>query len=128
MFTIFGFYKFQRINNLKKNQIKLNNLLLDKNMNGSIIISKEGLNGSISGINKDIKTVIIVLLIIINLYQFSKRNEGGISYTIGGRNTKKELIYFSDRLRSKPGKHGYIEIKGKRRRRQNHKPRAQYVI
>ena len=59
MFTIFGFYKFQKINNLKNNQIKLNNLLLDKNINGSIIISKEGLNGSISGINKDIKTVII---------------------------------------------------------------------
>ena len=44
MFTIFGFYKFQKINNLKKNQIKLSNLLLDKNINGSIIISKEGLN------------------------------------------------------------------------------------
>ena len=58
MFTIFGFYKFQKINNLKKNQIKLNNLLLDKNINGSIIISKEGLNGSISGMNKENEQVI----------------------------------------------------------------------
>ena len=65
---------------------------------------------------------------IKDLYKFSKRNEGGISYTIGGRNTKKELIYFSDKLRSKPGKHGFIEIKEKRRHRQNHEPRAQYVI
>ena len=40
MFTIFGFYKFQKINDLKKNQIILNNLLVDKNINGSIIISK----------------------------------------------------------------------------------------
>ena len=59
MFTIFGFYKFQKINDLKKKQIILNNLLADNNINGSIIISKEGLNGSISGINKDIKTAII---------------------------------------------------------------------
>ena len=70
MFTIFGFYKFQRINNLKKNQIKLNNLLLDKNINGSIIISKEGLNGSISGINKDIKTAIIQIKKFLNIKEF----------------------------------------------------------
>ena len=57
MFTIFGFYKFQKINDLKKNQIILNDLLVDKNINGSIIISKEGFNGSISGINKNIKIV-----------------------------------------------------------------------
>ena len=74
MFTIFGFYKFQRINNLKKNQIKLNNLLLDKNINGSIIISKEGLNGSISGINKDIKTTIIRLKKILNIKEFDSFN------------------------------------------------------
>ena len=44
MFTVFGFYKFQKINNLKKNQKILSNLLTNKNINGSIIISKEGLN------------------------------------------------------------------------------------
>ena len=43
MFTIFGFYKFQKINNLKKNQKILNNLLVNKNIYGSIIVSKEGL-------------------------------------------------------------------------------------
>ena len=59
MFTVFGFYKFQKINNLKKNQKMLSNLLANKNINGSIIISKEGLNGSISGINKDIKTQLL---------------------------------------------------------------------
>ena len=43
MFTVFGFYKFQKINDLKKNQKILSNLLTNKNINGSIIISKEGL-------------------------------------------------------------------------------------
>ncbi len=74
MFTIFGFYKFQKINNLKKNQNKLNNLLLDKNINGSIIISKEGLNGSISGINKDIKTTIIQIKKCLNIKEFDNSN------------------------------------------------------
>ena len=70
MFTVFGFYKFQKINDLKKNQKILSNLLTNKNINGSIIISKEGLNGSISGINKDIKTTIIRLKKILNIKEF----------------------------------------------------------
>ena len=59
MFTIFGFYKFQKINNLKKNQKILNKFLVNKNIYGSIIVSEEGLNGSISGKNYDIKNSII---------------------------------------------------------------------
>ena len=70
MFSVFGFYKFQKINDLKKNQKILSNLLTDKNINGSIIISKEGLNGSISGMNKDIKTTIIRLKKIFNIKEF----------------------------------------------------------
>ncbi len=70
MFTVFGFYKFQKINDLKKNQKILINLLINKNINGSIIISKEGLNGSISGMNKDIKTTIIRLKKILNIKEF----------------------------------------------------------
>ena len=74
MFTIFGFYKFQKINDLKKNQIILNNLLVDKNINGSIIISKEGLNGSISGINKDIKSAIIQIKKSLEIKDFDSFN------------------------------------------------------
>ena len=74
MFTVFGFYKFQKINNLKKNQKILSNLLTNKNINGSIIISKEGLNGSISGMNKDIKTTIIRLKNILNIKEFDSVN------------------------------------------------------
>ena len=74
MFTVFGFYKFQKINDLKKNQKILSNLLNNKNINGSIIISKEGLNGSISGMNKDIKTTIIRLKKILNIKEFDSVN------------------------------------------------------
>ena len=74
MFTIFGFYKFQKINNLKKNQKILNNLLVNKNINGSIIVSEEGLNGSISGKNKDIKATIIKLKKIFSIKEFDSFN------------------------------------------------------
>ena len=74
MFTIFGFYKFQKINNLKKNQKILNNLLINKNINGSIIISEEGLNGSISGKNKDIRATIFRLKKILSIKEFDSVN------------------------------------------------------
>ena len=74
MFTVFGFYKFQKINNLKQNQKILNNLLVNKNINGIIILSKEGLNGSISGINKDIKTIITRLKKILSIKEFDSFN------------------------------------------------------
>ena len=74
MFTVFGFYKFQKMNNLKKNQKLLNNLFVNKGINGSIILSKEGLNGSISGKNKDIKAIIIRLKKILNIKEFDSSN------------------------------------------------------
>ena len=74
MFTVFGFYKFQKINDLKKIQKLLNNLFVNKGVNGSIIISKEGLNGSLSGKNKDIKATIIRLKKILNIKEFDSVN------------------------------------------------------
>ncbi len=74
MFTVFGFYKFQKINNLKKNQKILHNLLVNKNIIGSIILSEEGLNGSISGKNKNIKATIIRLKEILSIKEFDSFN------------------------------------------------------
>ena len=52
MFDVFGFYKFIKISYLKKNQKILQDQLLNKKIRGTIIISNEGLNGTISGKNK----------------------------------------------------------------------------
>jgi UPF0176 protein len=57
MFDVFGFYKFIKISYLKKNKKILQNQLLNKNIRGTIIISNEGLNGTISGKNKDIRLI-----------------------------------------------------------------------
>ncbi len=74
MFAVFGFYKFQKINDLRKNQIILNKILIDNNIYGSIIISKEGLNGSISGKNSDIKNSITKLKKIFGVKNFDSFN------------------------------------------------------
>ena len=52
MFTVFGFYKFKKLNSLKKNKIILQKFFIKLNIRGTLIISKEGLNGTISGKSK----------------------------------------------------------------------------
>ena len=54
MFSIFGFYKFKKINFLKKNRDTLRYFFIKNNIRGTLIISKEGLNGTISGKLKNI--------------------------------------------------------------------------
>ena len=58
MFEVFGFYKFIKISYLKKNKKNLFQILKKKNIRGTIIISKEGVNGTISGKAADIKFII----------------------------------------------------------------------
>ena len=54
MFTISGFYKFKKINLLKKHKTYLENEISNTCIRGSIIISSEGINGSLAGNSKDI--------------------------------------------------------------------------
>ena len=48
MYNIFGFYKFKKITNLKKKKELLDNYLKQENFKGTIILSPEGANGTIS--------------------------------------------------------------------------------
>ncbi len=57
MFTIFGFYKFKKIKYLKKKKFFLQKLFTDYKIRGTLIISKEGFNGTISGKSKDISLI-----------------------------------------------------------------------
>ena len=57
MFKVLGFYKFFKVVSLKKNKKFINDLLIFNNIKGTIIISKEGLNGSIAGKPFQIKVV-----------------------------------------------------------------------
>jgi len=69
MFEVFGFYKFIKLTSLKKKKIFLQKILKDNNIRGTIIISKEGLNGTISGKLIDIK---FISKKIAQIFKFTK--------------------------------------------------------
>ena len=58
MFYISGFYKFKKIINIKKNKKKLQNYFINNSIKGTIILSTEGINGTISAEKKKLDLAI----------------------------------------------------------------------
>ncbi len=75
MLKVFGFYKFIKIKSLKKNKNILQKFLSIKNIKGTIIIAKEGLNGTISGRVKDVNKTIKKLKSLFSFKQFDNSND-----------------------------------------------------
>jgi len=75
MLKVFGFYKFLKVKSLKKNKDFLQKFLISNHIRGTIIIAKEGLNGSISGGVKDIDKIIKKLKFLFSFKQFDSFNE-----------------------------------------------------
>ena len=75
MFKVVGFYKFAKIKSLKKNKDFLQKFLILNNIKGTIIIAKEGLNGTISGNIKDIDKTTKKLKSLFSFKQFDSSNE-----------------------------------------------------
>ena len=61
MYTIFGFYKFKKIKFLKKYKSLFQKEILKKNVRGTIILSAEGINGTIAGKKDDISKIIKII-------------------------------------------------------------------
>ena len=74
MFKVFGFYKFIKIKSLKRNKDILQKFISSNNIRGTIIISKEGLNGTISGQIKDIDITIKKLKSLFLFKYFDNNN------------------------------------------------------
>ena len=75
MFNVFGFYKFVQIKSLKKNKVFLQKFLISNHIRGTIIIAKEGLNGTISGKIEDINKTIKKLKSLFLFKQFDSSNK-----------------------------------------------------
>ena len=75
MFEVLGFYKFTNTRSLKKNKVLLQDFLIRKKIRGTIIIANEGLNGTISGNSKDIKSTINKLKNIFSFKEFDNSNK-----------------------------------------------------
>ncbi len=80
MFEVVGFYKFVKISYLKKIQKILLETLKKKNIRGTIIISKEGVNGTISGKATDIKSSINNLKKTLKFKEFNSSNVSKSSF------------------------------------------------
>ena len=80
MFEVLGFYKFIKINALKKNKDILQKLLIQNNLRGTIIIAKEGLNGTISGKSKNILILINKLQSLFSFKKFDSHNKSKSSF------------------------------------------------
>ena len=74
MFTISGFYKFKKINFLKKYKTYLENEISNTSIRGSIIISSEGINGSLAGNSKDIFKILKLLKKKFKFTEFDSSN------------------------------------------------------
>ena len=75
MFKVFGFYKFTKVKSLKKNKVFLQKFLISNHIRGTIIIAKEGLNGTISGSVKDIDKTTKKLKSLFSFKLFDSSNE-----------------------------------------------------
>ena len=74
MFEVFGFYKFKKLISLKKNKLLIQDFLIKKSIRGTVIIAKEGLNGTISGKTKDIRDAINKIKKIFSITEFDNSN------------------------------------------------------
>ena len=75
MFKVFGFYKFVKVKSLKKNKNFLQKLFISNYIRGTVIIAKEGLNGTISGSIKNIDKTTKKLKSLFSFKKFDSSNE-----------------------------------------------------
>ena len=76
MYSVYGFYKFKKIKNLRKIKNILQSEILHNKVRGTIIVSKEGINGTLSGKNSDLsnfkkylKQLLFLKNLILKTYQ-----------------------------------------------------------
>ena len=74
MYTIYGFYKFKKIKSLKKYQLLFQKEISNNNIKGTIILSSEGINGTISGKKNNINLIISILKRQFRFKNFDNKN------------------------------------------------------
>ena len=74
MFYIFGFYKFCKLNNPNKHKNYFLRLLENNNIKGTIIFSKEGLNGTLSGSQMDLIKIKNIIKSTFKIKKFDSEN------------------------------------------------------
>ncbi len=95
MFYISGFYKFKKIHNIKRNKKLLSDIFSKYNIRGTIIISSEGVNGTISSSKKKLDLVLNKIKKVLNFISFDSQNLSKSKFQIfnkGKVKIKKEVV------------------------------------
>ncbi|MBA1337507.1 MAG: UPF0176 protein [Pelagibacterales bacterium] len=112
MFTVFGFYKFKKLKLLKKNKITLQNSFIKHNVKGTLIISKEGLNGTISGKPRDISIINKIIKSLFKIKTFDSENISKNSFHPfhrGKIKIKNEVVPMGLNILSETKKNNHLE-------------------
>ena len=108
MFTISGFYKFKKINFLKKYKTYFENKISNTSIKGSIIISSEGINGSLAGNNKDISKILKLLKKEFKFTEFDSSNISTSRFQPFHKakvKVKKEVVPLGLKIKSESKRH-----------------------
>ena len=95
MYKIFGFYKFKKIKNKKLLKKNLKNFIEEEQVRGTIIISIEGINGTISFKPTKYKKVKNKILNLLNIRKLDNENISYYKYQVfkkGKIKIKKEVV------------------------------------
>ncbi len=74
MFTVFGFYKFKKVKSLKKFKGLFESELIKNKVRGTIILSSEGINGTLAGEKNSIQKIVKMLKKKIGFTKFDSNN------------------------------------------------------
>ena len=95
MYKIFGFYKFKQIKKQKLLKKNLENFIKDEEIRGTVIISNEGVNGTISFKPTKSKKIKNKILNLLNIRKFDNENISSYKYQAfnkGKIKIKKEVV------------------------------------
>ena len=95
MFYVSGCYKFKKIININKNKTILQNYFIKNFIRGTIILSNEGINGTISSEKKYLNLVLNKIKTIFNFNNFDSLNSSKCPYQPfhkGKVKIKKEVV------------------------------------
>ncbi len=93
-YYLITFYRFVKIKNIKKVKNKLDTYLKNKNIRGTILISNEGINGSLSGNINDVENTLKLIKINLKIRKL-KSNANNVNFLPFNRmkvRLKKEIV------------------------------------
>ena len=95
MYFISGFYKFKNISNIKRNKNIIQDYFINKNIRGTLIISREGINGTIAAKKKNLDLTIKKVKKTFKFNKFDSINLSRCNYQPfhrGKVKIKKEVV------------------------------------